>query len=106
MRTWSAWHLPVALVSVTDGQRSCTQRSRRASLTQARYSRRLGGEFVAVHWRGESGDHVLHGDEVHAVLKETLQHRVQCLLTPKGSLMSRPIQGATGGLGGPHRVRC
>jgi SAM-dependent methyltransferase len=31
-----------------------------------------GGEFVAVHWRGESEDHVLHGEEVHAILKETL----------------------------------
>jgi hypothetical protein len=55
MRTWSPWHLPVTLVSVTDGQRSCTLRTRRASLTQARYSRRLGGEFVAVHGRGEGG---------------------------------------------------
>ena len=34
-----------------------------------------GRELVAVHWRGESEDHVLHGDEVHAVLKETLQKR-------------------------------
>jgi protein-L-isoaspartate O-methyltransferase len=32
-----------------------------------------GGEFVAVHWRGESQDHVLHGDEVHALLKQTLE---------------------------------
>jgi len=34
-----------------------------------------GGEFVAVHWRGESEDHVLHGDEVHTILKETLKER-------------------------------
>ncbi len=27
-----------------------------------------GGEFIAVHWLGHSADHVLHGDEVHAVL--------------------------------------
>jgi protein-L-isoaspartate O-methyltransferase len=33
------------------------------------------GDFVAVHWRGESEDHVLHGDEVHAILKETLYKR-------------------------------
>lgn len=34
-----------------------------------------GGEFVAVHWRGESEDHVLHGDAVHAILKETFRGR-------------------------------
>jgi len=27
-----------------------------------------GGELLAVHWRGWSPDHVLHGDEVHEVL--------------------------------------
>jgi SAM-dependent methyltransferase len=27
-----------------------------------------GGDFLAVHWLGESADHLLHGDEVHAVL--------------------------------------
>lgn len=27
-----------------------------------------GGTLVAVHWRGVSPDHVLHGDTVHAVL--------------------------------------
>lgn len=32
-----------------------------------------GGEFIAVHWRGRSEDHVLHGDKVHAILKEVLQ---------------------------------
>ena len=30
------------------------------------------GDFVAVHWLGESADHVLHGDEVHRVLAATL----------------------------------
>jgi SAM-dependent methyltransferase len=34
-----------------------------------------GGEFVAVHWRGQSADHVLHGDTVHAILKATLEKR-------------------------------
>ena len=34
-----------------------------------------GGEITAVHWRGESKDHRLHGDEVHAVLKDTLNTR-------------------------------
>jgi SAM-dependent methyltransferase len=34
-----------------------------------------GGEFVAVHWRGRSEDHVLRGDEVHAILKEALHER-------------------------------
>ena len=35
------------------------------------------GEFVAVHWRGHSPDHVLHGDEVHRTLFDSLplQHR-------------------------------
>lgn len=28
-----------------------------------------GGELLAVHWRGWSRDHVLHGDEVHDVLR-------------------------------------
>jgi SAM-dependent methyltransferase len=32
----------------------------------------LEGELLAVHWLGQSDDHVLHGDEVHATLEETL----------------------------------
>ncbi len=31
-----------------------------------------GGEFVAVHWLGTSEDHVMHGNEVHAVLAASL----------------------------------
>jgi trans-aconitate methyltransferase len=27
-----------------------------------------GGDLVAVHWRGESADHLLSGDEVHRIL--------------------------------------
>jgi hypothetical protein len=38
-----------------------------------------GGEIVAVHWRGESKDHLLHGDEVHAILKDTLDARCHWL---------------------------
>jgi SAM-dependent methyltransferase len=36
------------------------------------------GELIAVHWRGHSGDHLLHGDEVHRCLLHTLplQHRL------------------------------
>jgi SAM-dependent methyltransferase len=30
------------------------------------------GEFLAVHWLGDSPDHLLHGDEVHEVLTQTL----------------------------------
>jgi SAM-dependent methyltransferase len=30
------------------------------------------GEFVAVHWLGDSIDHVLHGDDVHEVLEQSL----------------------------------
>jgi SAM-dependent methyltransferase len=32
----------------------------------------VGGEFVAVHWLGSSEDHLLHGSEVHAILKAAL----------------------------------
>lgn len=28
-----------------------------------------GGTLVAVHWRGHSDDHLLHGDEVHAIAR-------------------------------------
>ena len=31
-----------------------------------------GGEFVGVHWLGDSQDHVLHGDVVHQVLEASL----------------------------------
>ncbi len=36
------------------------------------------GELMAVHWRGHSADHVLHGDEVHRSLLSALplQHRL------------------------------
>ncbi len=33
------------------------------------------GEVLAVHWLGTSADHLLHGDDVHAVLAETLELR-------------------------------
>ncbi len=44
---------------------------RRVALALAR---RLepGGELIAVHWLGDSSDHVLHGDQVHAVLRAWL----------------------------------
>jgi len=32
-----------------------------------------GGELVGVHWLGTSEDHLLHGDAVHAILKEALR---------------------------------
>lgn len=31
-----------------------------------------GGEMLAVHWLGHSGDHVLHGDTVHRLLRQWL----------------------------------
>jgi trans-aconitate methyltransferase len=31
-----------------------------------------GGELLAVHWLGCSGDHVLHGDQVHEKLRGIL----------------------------------
>jgi protein-L-isoaspartate O-methyltransferase len=30
------------------------------------------GEFVAAHWLGSSAEHILHGDEVHEILKACL----------------------------------
>ncbi len=30
------------------------------------------GELLSVHWRGHSKDHMLHADEVHRVLDQTL----------------------------------
>ncbi len=30
------------------------------------------GELVGVHWTGTSEDHLLHGDQVHAILEEAL----------------------------------
>jgi SAM-dependent methyltransferase len=38
---------------------------------------RTGGTLIAVHWLGESPDHVLHGDVAHAVLLRTLPLRYQ-----------------------------
>jgi protein-L-isoaspartate O-methyltransferase len=32
-----------------------------------------GGELIGVHWLGTSEDHLLHGDRVHAVLKDALK---------------------------------
>ncbi len=31
-----------------------------------------GGTLLAVHWLGESADHILHGDEAHEILLSTL----------------------------------
>jgi chemotaxis methyl-accepting protein methylase len=35
-----------------------------------------GGELVAVHWLGASDDHLLHGDDVHTVLSQSLPMRL------------------------------
>lgn len=35
----------------------------------------VAGEFVACHWLGHSADHVLHGDEVHSILLQSLPLR-------------------------------
>jgi protein-L-isoaspartate O-methyltransferase len=37
------------------------------------------GELIAVHWRGESADHVLHGDRVHSILKDSLSEHCMWL---------------------------
>ena len=39
--------------------------------TRATASLDPGGTLIATHWLGHSGDHVLHGDEVHATLAAT-----------------------------------
>jgi SAM-dependent methyltransferase len=36
-----------------------------------------GGEFLAVHWLGTSEDHLLHGDEVHAILTGAFKKRCE-----------------------------
>lgn len=36
---------------------------------------RQGGTLIAVHWLGRSPDHILHGDEAHEVLLQTLPLR-------------------------------
>jgi SAM-dependent methyltransferase len=38
-----------------------------------------GGQLIAVHWRGESEDHLLHGDQVHAIVKDTLDEDQRCI---------------------------
>lgn len=41
-----------------------------------------GGTLVAVHWRGHSDDHLLHGDEVHAIARHVAaQHRLPRVAT-------------------------
>jgi SAM-dependent methyltransferase len=32
-----------------------------------------GGELIAAHWLGASEDHLLHGDQVHGILRDALQ---------------------------------
>lgn len=44
----------------------------RAIATGLSASLESGGELIAVHWLGHSDDHVLHGDDVHAVLRDSL----------------------------------
>ena len=42
-----------------------------------------GGELIAVHWLGESPDHLLHADDVHALLLDTLPlHPIQATVYP------------------------
>lgn len=37
-----------------------------------------GGEWLAVHWLGQSADHVLHGDRVHEILRSELPLNWRC----------------------------
>jgi hypothetical protein len=39
----------------------------RAIVSRAAAALSPGGALLALHWRGHSQDHVLHGDEVHVV---------------------------------------
>jgi trans-aconitate methyltransferase len=45
-----------------------------------------GGCLIAVHWLGESPDHILHGDEVHEVLLRALPLRHQASVRHQSSL--------------------
>lgn len=45
-----------------------------------------GGCLLAVHWLGESADHILHGDEVHEVLLRALPLRHEVSVRHQSSL--------------------
>ena len=47
-------------------------RARDGIVERARESLDAGGHLVAVHWLGESEDHILHGSVVHGVLRDVL----------------------------------
>jgi SAM-dependent methyltransferase len=48
-----------------------------------------GGQLLAVHWRGHSDDHVLHGDTVHAILEDVVGRAPEVRLTDPGFLCAR-----------------
>ena len=47
----------------------------REILSRAAGALSVGGTLLALHWRGHSADHVLHGDEVHAVARAAVAQR-------------------------------
>lgn len=55
----------------------------------------VGGDFVAVHWLGDSTDHVMHGDAVHRELLANLPLR--WLIGARRSWID---------LGGPPALNC
>lgn len=48
-----------------------------------------GGQLLAVHWRGSSDDHLLHGDEVHDVLRATVGRTGDVVLLDPGFRVER-----------------
>lgn len=53
-----------------------------ALVDRARACLAPGGQLLATHWRGHSDDHVLHGDDVHAVLADRLGPAVATVTDP------------------------
>lgn len=47
------------------------------------------GQLLAVHWRGHSDDHLLHGDEVHEVVRATVGTNGDLVLVDPGFLCER-----------------
>lgn len=48
-----------------------------------------GGQLLAVHWRGHSEDHLLHGDEVHEIIETTVGLAPAVRLTDPRFLVGR-----------------
>jgi protein-L-isoaspartate O-methyltransferase len=63
---------PLDLVVLSEIGYYFTERALRGIAAELAAQLQPGGEFVAIHWLGNSKDHVLRGDVVHGVLREAL----------------------------------